>query len=605
MKIKDMLKLTMYGLGFCLAIDEADITVKIQMPGEADARKYTSMENVLKKEKIEEYKKLILEDKNLKLVFEKDELDKLMEKNINNVFVDVKFEDRKDEDVVGDYNTVTNNIRVKCKEKDMELNRILFHEMTHALFTRGYHNTGMSTYNVADFIERRKYTRGDALNEGGTEYISNELANKEKSMFALVYVPYVEIFKTLCMTYGEKFLFENLKNGPKKLAEQLEKDGVSFNELNELLDESKRNPDKEKANSMLSRAYDITRNLFIKKYLATTPEERFEMAKNVRSITSKHFEKYVYGYGSEIIVNVKELEKAKTLEDVQTFVCIDLYKNFINNHEISGNISKTAEYAVQSAINTILIGAQHIPLEDMKEMHMEEIKDEKDSVLGYVLKSNGKIISIINVDGEQAAPDKRYVEHLPGYEDARIGDDYLKTINDLEKNYQLAGTSLVRSYGNKGLFVLNTVDGTKFFIQDSKSGKITEFSVEDKFTLGDVVVEKNKDKNMTKKMTTKILQILGVKQKDTKLLAAGNNWNTTFKNNADDGIEILNSHKKINVTNFENDIDNSIKKSLEKDLDNSLEEKFRAKYKVDTTKLNDVKYVKNEKSRDTGEQERE
>ena len=55
-------------------------------------------------------------------------------------------------------------------------------------------------------------------------------------------------------------------------------------------------------------------------------------------------------------------------------------------------------------------------------------------------------------------------------------------------------------------------------------GKITEFSVEDKFTLGDVVVEKNKDKNIAKKMTTKILQILGVKQNDTKLLAAGNNW---------------------------------------------------------------------------------
>ena len=56
------------------------------------------------------------------------------------------------------------------------------------------------------------------------------------------------------------------------------------------------------------------------------------------------------------------------------------------------------------------------------------------------------------------------------------------------------------------------------------NGKITEFSVEDKFTLGDVVVEKNKDKNIAKKMTTKILQILGVKQNDTKLLAAGNNW---------------------------------------------------------------------------------
>lgn len=395
MEINDKLKKIIFQIGLYLTVMESTLMMYPIAENKVKEIYYTPMEDVLKKKKIQEYKKLVLEDKNLKLVFNKDEVDKIMERNVRNIWVNVELKG-----AAGTYCSMTNNIEIDRGTSDSIFDHVFFHELTHSLFTRDNADSGFQTGLKGPQLVRVFSQSGRALTEGATEYITKKLINKKVYDSWTSYNDCVAIFKTLCMTYGEELAFKALREGPEKLADQLEKDGVSYNELSELMDESITAKENEKRIKALTRAWDITRELFIKKYSKATPEEKFEIAKRVRNITAAQTENNMKLYGSNIRIKIGSLEDEKYLNHIEEWVNIDLYRMFISNHEIVGNISKKAGLAVKSAINTTILGTKHIPLEDIKEMRLEEVKNMNELVIGYILKSKGKIVSIMYTTGE-------------------------------------------------------------------------------------------------------------------------------------------------------------------------------------------------------------
>lgn len=594
MEIKNKLKILTFNVGLCLTLTEAGLNVLPIVENKVVGICNTPMEDVLKKEKLQEYKKLILEDKNLKLIFNEGEVDEIIDGNVRNIYTNVELEGN----TAGTYSTTTNNIMLKMEAVDDYFDHALFHELTHALLTRDELNTGLATSLKGPILLKIFSHGGKALNEGATEYITKKLINKKAYDSRTPYGDYVNIFKTLCMTYGEEFVFKALKDDPEKLAKQLEKDGVSYNELSELLDESMKTKKYERKVETVKRAWDITRGLFIKKYSQATPEEKFEIAKRVRDIAAAQTENNMKLYGSNIHIKIGSLEGEKYLNLIEEWVNIDLYRMFISNHEIAGNISKKAELAVQSAINTTLLGTNHIPLEDIKEMRLEEVKNSNDLVIGYILKSKGKIVFTMCTTEE---------EYVKAYKDDHSNDlnsSTIKTLKKLEENYDIIEPIQVRELNTRTSFVLNTAEGTKFFALENSTNELSEYSVEDKFSLGDVLVEKNKDKkqNIFKKMTTKLLQVLNTKPKDTKLLTAGEHSNMAFSNNMNIGDKEFSDEKvqKISMDILEIGIEEEIKKNS----DNIYGKEFREKYKVDTTELKSVEQEKQNVQNNVEEKER-
>jgi len=196
----------------------------------------------------------------------------------------------------------------------------------------------------------------------------------------------MSIIKYLCMTYGEEFIFKAYKYGPEKLAEQIEKDGASYNELSELLDESENvHVDLEKQIETKKRALDITRKLFIKKYSQATLEEKFEIAKRTRDIVAEQTEKDIIALNPDINLAMRELEP--NINDIEDVINIDLYKMYTSNHEIKGNINQRDVKAIQASINTVILGTRHIPLDDISQMRLEEVKNQKDEVVAYILRN--------------------------------------------------------------------------------------------------------------------------------------------------------------------------------------------------------------------------
>lgn len=187
----------------------------------------------------------------------------------------------------------------------------------------------------------------------------------------------------------------------------------------------------------------------------------------------------------------------------------------------------------------------------------------------------------------------------------------IKTLKVLEENYNIIEPIQVRKVDARTAFVLNTAEGTKFFVQENATNELSEFHVEDKFRLGDVIVEKNKGKkqNIFKKMTTKLLQVLNAKQQDTKLLTTGSQSSIQFQNNIYTGDKMFSDREiqKNEVIYLEEDkgkFEKEPEKTIKKFSANIWNEEFREKYKVDTTELKSVEQEKQNVQNNIEEKER-
>lgn len=514
------------------------------------------MEEKLKNEKIAEYKRLFLEDKNLRLVFDEKALDKVINENVREVRDKANLPIR----VAAKYDNYSNSIYLSKNIQDNNIDHQLFHELTHAVFNRGIGDTGFRTSPKYLYILKAMFIKGTALNEGATEYIAKKIVNKKEYLPETAYEDYVDLFQVLCMTYGEEFMFNAMKDGEQYLAEQLEKDGVSYNELIETSDESlnledriyniykmmgieenekiKRNLQEnlevevEKFKSLGQRNWNIVKDLFIKKYEQATPEEKYEIAKRVRDIEAGQEKKEIDLYRTGIVIDTYgKLKNAQSLDQIEEKMNIELYKMYKENHEIKGNIGETAAMAVDKAVDIVIRGAKHIPIDDIKEMKLEEVKNKSNNTHGYTLKSKDKIISFIGVYEELDENDHGEVYTRYGVSNCEIinydDEKYnLKTVKSLEAKYQITEPINVIKDGNGQItYILNTAEGTKVFCENlEKSNELSEFNVEDKHRLGDIILEKPKKKELTtfQKLTSKISNILNIKQEEEKALPSGN-----------------------------------------------------------------------------------
>lgn len=165
----------------------------------------TDIKNFKKKEILEEikqYKKLFLEDRTLKLLFTELEFDNLLEKNVKKITTSAEIPDGN----LGNYNSSTKAINVANEVGDAGFDEILSHELTHAISNRDGEDVGLITKDINLKLGCKK---GMVLNEGLTEYINRKfMMKKNNHSYYNNYFNEVYIIQSLCMTYGEEFIFK-------------------------------------------------------------------------------------------------------------------------------------------------------------------------------------------------------------------------------------------------------------------------------------------------------------------------------------------------------------------------------------------------------------
>lgn len=358
------------------------------------------------------------------------------------------------------------------------------------------------------------------------------------------------------------------------MAKQLEKDNISYNELSELLDEALK-ANEEKSLELLKRTWDITRGLLIKKYSQATLEEKFEMAKRTRNIIAEQTPNSIIDpLSSHINIKLIDLEKCHYLNDIVDYITTDLYRMYTSNHEIIGNINPKTVQAVKASINTVILGTNHIPLDDIKEMRLEEVKNKKNLVVAYILKHKSKIVSTMYTNGEKS------VGVYENSDTNNLKPETIETLKRLEENYKILEPIKINEFAARTGFILNTPDGTKFISYENDTKELDEFSVEDKFSLGDVIVEKTKGKrdNIVKKTVGNLLQTIKLNQKNIKMLPTAKPKNVPFTYIIND----VPSNIKLQASDF---LEEKVLKEREKFSIDILGDEFREKYKVDIANL--------------------
>lgn len=236
----------------------------------------TPVEENLRVEKVNEYKKIFLNNQKLKLVFSEKEIGEKLDQKIEGIYFS-----KLEENVLGSYNTKDRKIRVTKESFEKYFESILYHEITHALFARENGDTGL----------REIVKGGRGLNEGATEYITIKLIEATNYEKKYTYDIHVDIISDLCIAYGENIIFKALKDGPEILKKQFKEDGMSYEELAKLLDEIcelEANEEAEVKHRELSRkAKNFTDELLTRRFKKSNIEEKLEMAKRVRKIAKE------------------------------------------------------------------------------------------------------------------------------------------------------------------------------------------------------------------------------------------------------------------------------------------------------------------------------
>lgn len=350
------------------------------------------MQEKLKQNKIQEFKRLILSDKNLKKVFTSQEIDRILAKNISSINIVPRLKEN------ANYNIKTGKIEITQDSYNNSLEDNMFHELTHALFAKvgqrtGFHVVIVNQTTNGEFVKH--FGRG--LNEGVTEYISQKLMESTNYKCKETYSINKQVIEHLCIVYGEEFVFKMCKDDPASLAERLEKDGVSFVELASLLDQMGMSTNKIEAKKLANRALRITRNLVARKYKSASETEKMEYVNRAREIRAEQgkernrIKKYYPAgrvrYGIEPI-KFMTVDGAIVAEAINQ----DFYGRYMNSNKFIPQANLDDVLVVQSAVNTAILGTNTIKIEDIKNIELQKLGNENNAV--YILRLRDRTLGM-------------------------------------------------------------------------------------------------------------------------------------------------------------------------------------------------------------------
>lgn len=210
----------------------------------------------------------------------KIQLSKTLEKNAK------RFEYKKIKDKRAEYNGNLKKVTLSKSSKADVFAKYaaIFHEMMHTATTERDKNGNIIRTGLKQVKDNK--TIGVGLNEGATEYFANKIYSKlGRREVKVGYQANVQVVKRLIELYGETTILEAMLNGTEKLEKLMEKDGKSYTELNELMDnyhmnrygKNKENMSKEQIKESLQ---DVQKFLEELKYNRNTIKENSTINEN-------------------------------------------------------------------------------------------------------------------------------------------------------------------------------------------------------------------------------------------------------------------------------------------------------------------------------------
>ena len=434
MAVEEIKKITnklAVSIGLSLALVTGNVEAKtIQVPEQYEI----PMQENLKQRKIKEYKELIMKDRVLSKIFTKEEIDERLSQSIS----EINIVDRigNDDAIRANYNIANRKIKIAQDAYNDYLEDKMFHELTHALFTNSEKSsTGFFVLNIArteNGIGVRTF--GRALNEGATEYTMQKLLANTDYGIEESYEFNKRVFEYLCIIYGEEFMFKALKTGPEMLAERLEQDGVSFMELASLLDQPVQSIEQKKHIGM--RAKRLVTNLLVEKYSKANEKQKLEYVNRARQISVEQerekdrINKY---YLSGRVRFQIEPMKFIAMEgaNISKGLNQDIYNRYINSNKFDSKSDVDDILAVQSVVNTAILGTHSIAIEDVKQIQLKKLQKENSIIYTFKLRERNLGLVYVGVDrnGNKIAVglppqkiSKKELNQLPTSGEFRVGD---------------------------------------------------------------------------------------------------------------------------------------------------------------------------------------
>ena len=167
-----------------------------------------------------------------------EDLKNKMYENASKNISDVRYlGDQRHYDFDGMFHCETGLIGVVVKNPIKYNDYILMHEMTHAAT---YKEDKTNIENSRIGLETFNSSVGAGINEGMTEYFAIEISKKSNYPNFDSYSDLVSIAENMVNLYGKDTMLDAMVNGPEKLEELMAKDGKSFTEFREMVDDYNR-----------------------------------------------------------------------------------------------------------------------------------------------------------------------------------------------------------------------------------------------------------------------------------------------------------------------------------------------------------------------------
>ena len=298
----------------------------------------------------------------------------------------------------GTYNVQNKTIKLSEEAVKNFLEDAYFHEITHAVFTRGVDGTGFQVWLYDAPTGQVIGEIGRTLNEGATEYIATKLMEDTKYRNIHNYLANRKVIEHLCIIYSEEFILKALKYGPHILSEQLEKDGVSFNELSEILDEMMLQ-NGQRSIFLANRALNITKRLLLLKYLNANQNEKMQIVNRAREIHTEQYlekNKIKQFYTSGMVAFGEEPLRFMVKDKVSVTDSLneDFYRIYMRNHQFLQNANNDDVLAIQSVVNTAILGTNSISLYDIENIELNKINQNELASLYVVKLKNRTLVTL-------------------------------------------------------------------------------------------------------------------------------------------------------------------------------------------------------------------
>ena len=136
---------------------------------------------------------------------------------------------------LGFYNSSKKEVYIDTNKNKDAIKKVLIHELTHAASAVCGKDDEVTRVGFNDKIKHA----GHGINEGVTEYYARKIfeENKIQADNKETYVDLVAIAKDIIAIYGNDVIVNSYIGGPEKLEQEMIKDGKSFTELREIMDD--------------------------------------------------------------------------------------------------------------------------------------------------------------------------------------------------------------------------------------------------------------------------------------------------------------------------------------------------------------------------------